>query len=86
MLKPDRILVHLRSGTEPPVDNFWWARATALDRVEVQVVQDPTHIFGRPLKRSSHRADVIRLRALLDYGGVYLDSDAFAIRCETLVD
>ena len=65
----------------PPESNVWWQRAKAIERVEVREVEDPTHIFGRPIETGSHRADVIRLQALLEFGGIYLDSDAFALRC-----
>ena len=39
-----------------------------------------TQIFGRPVKVIEHVTDVIRLRALLKYGGIYIDGDIISLR------
>jgi mannosyltransferase OCH1-like enzyme len=46
----------------------------------VNKVAAPTEVFGRPLLHVANRADVLRLRALLDHGGIYLDADVFVHR------
>ena len=46
-----------------------------LERVEL-----PTQIFGRPVKKFQHMADVIRLEKLIERGGVYLDLDVVSLR------
>ena len=43
-------------------------------------VADVTSIFGRPVSHYAHKADVVRLQALRQYGGVYLDADVITIR------
>ena len=37
-------------------------------------------IFGNPVKRFAHQADVLRLELLLQFGGVYLDLDVLLLR------
>lgn len=43
-------------------------------------VEAPTEIFGIPIKRVEHQADIFRMRILLAEGGVYLDTDVFLIK------
>ena len=43
-------------------------------------VKAPKEIFGIPLKRVEHQADIFRLKILLEEGGVYLDTDVFLIK------
>lgn len=43
-------------------------------------VAAPTEIFGIPIKRVEHQADIFRMRILREKGGVYLDTDVFVIR------
>ena len=40
----------------------------------------PDDIFGIPIKRVEHQADIFRMRTLLKYGGIYLDTDVFIIK------
>lgn len=46
--------------------------------------RDVTEIFGNPVEHFAHKADVIRLEALRDYGGAYLDTDVLVIKGELL--
>ncbi len=43
-------------------------------------VQAPTSIFGRPLRRFAHQADVLRLELLQQFGGVYMDMDILVLQ------
>jgi len=43
-------------------------------------VEAPTEIFGIPIKRVEHQADIFRMRVLLKEGGIYLDTDVFIIK------
>jgi hypothetical protein len=60
-----------------PTGPMWdWVRPR-LERVRVT---PPTEVFGRPVRRVEHQADVVRLDALLRHGGVYLDLDTLSVR------
>ena len=53
----------------------WWAAIKALPAVSTVYVETPSHIFGREVDFYAHHSDVIRLHALLRFGGIYFDSD-----------
>ncbi|XP_067649562.1 uncharacterized protein [Haliotis asinina] len=47
----------------------------------VHVVRDPpTEIMGRPIKVPEHQSDIVRLEAILEYGGIYVDLDVIAVK------
>lgn len=56
----------------------WWELTKPL--LETVKVEAPRQIFGRGLKHAAHRADVLRLQKLIEYGGIYLDCDVFVHR------
>lgn len=73
-IRPDRAILHCQYEPTGP----WW-RLTR-EYLAVNRIEAPTEVFGRPLMHVAHRADVLRLRALLDQGGIYLDADVFVHR------
>lgn len=74
--RPEVIMMHVQ---HEPVGE-WWERT----RPYVQLVQYPLSsldaIGGRCLLHYAHRADVLRLRVLQQYGGLYLDLDMVSVR------
>jgi hypothetical protein len=40
----------------------------------------PRQVFGNPINRVAHRADVVRLEKLIEHGGIYLDCDVLVQR------
>lgn len=56
----------------------WWRASRR--HLTLRKIEAPREIFGRPLLHPAHRADVVRLRALLEHGGVYIDADVWSIR------
>lgn len=64
---------------------FWWEewkRMVAETPTELVMTKqrDITEIFGKEVTHFAHKADVIRLEVLRDYGGVYLDTDVLVLR------
>jgi hypothetical protein len=57
---------------------YWWEKAKPL--LNPVPVTPPASIFGNPLVRAEHIADVLRLQILIERGGVYLDLDVISIR------
>jgi hypothetical protein len=71
---------YVRSGVKKIyiwVDNEptgeWWDKTKNL--VQIEKIQPPTEIFGKPITEQAHKSDVLRLQILLEYGGVYVDTD-----------
>ena len=70
VLKPSAIYCHVAAWPA----SAWWSRASKYC-TQVLRVRAMTHIFGRPVHHRQHKADILRLEALLQWGGVALDLD-----------
>lgn len=60
------------------VGGEWFPRLEP--RLNLHRMDPPKEIFGQPLKRVEHQADIVRLRVLQEQGGIYLDTDVFVCR------
>ena len=56
----------------------WWELAKPL--LNLNHITAPERILGNELTHVAHRADVVRLRALKETGGIYLDLDTITVR------
>lgn len=72
--KPER--VHFWYEYEPV--GAWWEQTKPY--LTLHQIEAPKDIFGRALVHPAHKADVIRLQKLLEYGGVYLDIDVWCLK------
>ena len=73
-LQPATLLLHYRHLPQ----GEWWERARPL--VTLRLAPEISSVFGRPLAHAAHRADVLRLRLLIELGGIYLDMDVVVVR------
>ena len=71
---PDKIQFFYRY--EPTGE--WWEKAKSF--VEPIQISVPREIFGNKLYHFAHKADVLRLLVLGNYGGIYLDIDTICIK------
>jgi mannosyltransferase OCH1-like enzyme len=72
--KPDKIYFFYHY--EPK--GKWWEKTKML--VESIVVDIPTHIGSKELRHVAHKSDILRLKMLQKYGGIYLDIDTICVR------
>lgn len=56
----------------------WWVKAKQY--VTLNHVKKVTSIFGNNVTKFAHKADVVRLEALMKYGGIYLDIDVLVYK------
>lgn len=56
----------------------WWEKAKPL--LTLNKITAPENILGNPLQHVAHKADVVRLRALQETGGIYLDLDTISVK------
>lgn len=56
----------------------WWERAKPL--LTLNKITAPESIRGNTLYHVAHKADVVRLQALQQSGGIYLDLDTISVR------
>ena len=71
--KPEQIYFH---HTEEP-SGKWWDMARPL--LKLNRVAPVNEIFGNPVIYPAHKADIIRLEMLRQFGGIYLDLDIISI-------
>lgn len=74
VLKPDKIMFHYHHI--PVGENFERAR----HMLTLRQVPMVTEVFDRPVNHYAHRADVVRLQVLQEYGGIYLDLDLISLK------
>jgi mannosyltransferase OCH1-like enzyme len=73
-IKPEKIYLHyhyLPTGE-------WFDLIRPL--LTLRQVDIPTKIFGNRVDHYAHRADVVRLEALKEFGGIYLDLDVILMK------
>lgn len=73
-LRPSAILYHHINLPE----SKWFKHARRF--IVLSPVKPFTEIYGNPVDHFAHRADIVRLRALQRYGGIYLDMDVLTLR------
>lgn len=69
-------VAYFHYNTEPAGE--WWQRIREL--VTCREVEAPDKFLGRPIIHVAHKSDVIRLQALRDFGGIYLDLDTICVK------
>ena len=76
--QPDLMLVH---GDFELVGVYWGRlKEEAGGKLKFVRKSPPKTIFGRKLKRVEHKSDVARLQILLQFGGIYLDTDTMVLQ------
>lgn len=56
----------------------WWEKIKPL--LTLNKIKAPESFSGRPLYHVAHKADVVRLQALKETGGIYLDLDTICVK------
>jgi mannosyltransferase OCH1-like enzyme len=74
VIKPEKILFHYHYL--PTGEWFELIRP----HLTLRKVEIPTKIFGNRVDHYAHRADVVRLEALKEFGGIYLDLDVIMLK------
>ena len=76
VLRPKIIYMHY--ATEPT--GKWWKVVQPLLHSKKYNLEATKYTHGIHLKHYAHRADIVRLDALIKHGGVYLDLDALPLK------
>lgn len=79
---------YIRSGMEKiymwvdqEPQGIWWDKTKSL--VEVIYIEPPVEIFNKPVIQSAHKSDIVRLQILIEYGGIYVDTDTIFVKSFT---
>ena len=73
VLRPKVIYIHCFYSPK----GFFWDLVSSV--VKVRRIHEIDSIFGNPIHHYAHKADIVRLRALLEFGGIYLDMDVISL-------
>ncbi|MGD0103905.1 MAG: glycosyltransferase, partial [Rhodopila sp.] len=73
-IRPDHAFMYYEHEPSGP----WWDLSCRL--FTPVRIDAPREVFGNNVAHPAHRADVVRLRKLLEVGGIYLDADVFVHR------
>jgi len=79
--RPSSIMIH--SNLKFEMDTRYMRILTSVigDKLVMNVVEEPTHAYGKKiLFKPHHSADIARLILLSHYGGIYLDYDVFVVQ------
>ena len=83
--KPDYIVIHTDVDVGQYRGKYWrWIQQESdlKSRLIILATEMPTEIFGQPIQEMyqvHHGSDIIRIRALMKYGGIYLDNDVYVV-------
>ena len=82
---PDYIYIHTDVGDQFSGKYWDWIQNNTklTSKIRLIPIVVPTEIYGQELSKEwqlFHGSDISRARVLLQYGGIYLDNDAFVIQ------
>ncbi|XP_071102469.1 uncharacterized protein [Haliotis cracherodii] len=77
VLKPTRILFWCDLI---PEGTYYHQTRERVPEIVLVVRDPPTEIMGRPIKVPEHQSDIVRLEAILEFGGTYVDLDVLAVK------
>ncbi|KAL4235990.1 hypothetical protein ACF0H5_004378 [Mactra antiquata] len=63
-----------------PYGKYWDAFTYLWPRVILLKRKAPTTIFNKPLGYVEHASDIMRIEALINYGGIYMDTDTILVK------
>lgn len=69
--------INIWIDTEPTGD--YWDKTKTLP-INIIHIETPTEIFGIPITQQAHKSDVLRLQILIEYGGIYVDTDTIFVK------
>jgi len=69
--------INIWVDTEPT--GYFWEKTKSLS-INVIFIEPPVEIFGIPIKQQAHKSDVLRLQILIEYGGIYVDTDTIFVK------
>jgi GT2 family glycosyltransferase len=72
--RPDQVFFYYKYEPTGP----YWEKIKPL--LTLRPVEPPQEIFGNKIEHFAHQSDVMRLKVLNEFGGIYLDIDTISLR------
>ena len=75
--QPDEIILH--TNFETITGKYWNIVSTIIGEkiLKIRQIGRPTHVFGVALSSVHHASDLVRIRTLYKYGGIFLGKHMF---------
>uniref|UniRef100_A0A224YRY1 Protein containing Gly transf sug domain n=1 Tax=Rhipicephalus zambeziensis TaxID=60191 RepID=A0A224YRY1_9ACAR len=77
--KPDSLMIHC-DNCSATTGSEHWKHIKDIPRLMLSYVEKPETIFGIKISYIEHASDIVRIRVLRKYGGIYLDSDSYVVK------
>lgn len=65
-----------------PSGTWWNLLRKIVDNIVLVKMRPPMMISGKMIKFVQHKSDIVRLKILKEYGGIYVDTDQYFLRSE----
>ncbi|XP_035225252.1 uncharacterized protein LOC118197822 [Stegodyphus dumicola] len=75
--RPEKILIHCNCFS---LKGKYWDMVKNISIINILYIDKPTHIFEKPLSSVFHSSDIARLKILMEYGGIFLDTDTYVVK------
>ncbi|XP_075537218.1 uncharacterized protein LOC142572171 [Dermacentor variabilis] len=76
---PDFLMIHC-NNCSATIHSAHWKLIKDIPRLTLRYVEKPETIFGTKVSWIEHASDIVRIRVLRKYGGIYLDSDSYIVK------
>jgi hypothetical protein len=79
-IQPDKIMFWYERTPE----GDWWNKIKGImeNKTKLEMIQKdgPKSIYDNPINTEEHMSDLVRLEALINHGGIYMDLDVITLR------
>ncbi|XP_077516391.1 uncharacterized protein LOC144126221 [Amblyomma americanum] len=76
---PEVLMIHC-DNCSATIQSPNWRHIKDIPRLTLRYVERPQTIFGINVSWVQHASDIVRIRVLRKYGGIYLDSDSYLVK------
>lgn len=76
--RPEALMIHC-DNCESVKKAPYWDLVKDIPGLALRSIEQPKDIFGVKFGWIQHASDIVRIRVLMEYGGIYLDSDSYLV-------
>ncbi|CAN8005904.1 unnamed protein product [Ixodes hexagonus] len=77
--RPEALMIHCDICNATASSSLWYL-IKDIPVLSLRRIERPTKIFGVEFSYVQHASDVLRALVLMEYGGIYLDSDSYLVK------
>lgn len=77
--RPDVLMIHC-DNCQAVKKSTYWNLVGDISELVLRDIERPTEIFGLKLVQVEHAADLACIKVLMEYGGIYLNTDTYLVK------